>query len=182
MLPRRHRSGSVTLAVLSGLMLGALFVSAGRLWQARTALGNATGIISECLNLARQIAKHRQHAASLSETPASDATVTTQVNQAVQAAQIPSAGVVAIDPQPAQAIGDSDLRRQTVIIDLANLTMPQVVRFLDAVQQVDPAWVPSHLSFSAGGNRESQPTTAETWSVQVTLTRLSYSPITRDTP
>jgi hypothetical protein len=179
---RRRETAGVALALAAGLLLAGLLVSGWRLVRTQSAIATAQADLEGCRDLARQIVNHRERPAFLSELPTSDSSVTTQINQAVQAAQIPPASVSTIDPQPLLTVGDAGLRRQTVIVDFTNLGLPQLVTFLAAVQEADPTWTNSHLGLSATANRETTTANGELWSVQVTLTRFSYSPITRDIP
>jgi hypothetical protein len=177
---------SPTVGVLvigaAGLLCGGLGFSMWRLWETCAALQAAERNLAACRELAAKIVDLNGHPTTLADVPAADTSITTQINQAVLAAQIPSDKVTAIDPQPSQTVGDSGVRRQTLVVDFAQLSVPQAIQFLHELHRLDPHWWDTHLGFSAVGSRETTATSAEGWSVQVILTRLSYSPITRDTP
>jgi hypothetical protein len=163
------------LTVVGVALLVVVAVSGLRLKESRASAIQATANLEKCRQLSAQIAalSERPVHASLGET--ASAIFVRRVEESASKAQIEPAKLMRIDPQPARRIGDTSYLEQPTFVDLKQVTLAQLVTFLEECTAGDTKLTVTALRLTAP--RENLPTAdSESWSVEVTLTQLVFSP------
>lgn len=162
--------GAVALA--GGVMVTLAFLE---LEGAKASAASATRNVDLCQQLARQIAQLNARPSRIAWRTQSSTELGRHIEEAAAAAEIPKAGLVRIDPQPARRIGESAYKEQPISLELRSVTVPQLARMLQTLQEA------GGLETTALGLTTSRPTGGaspgpETWGAQVTLTNLVFAP------
>lgn len=173
----------ITSTLAAGLILAAAAAMAAMAWlelrEAHEAVRRAAGDLEDCRRLAAEMAEFDKLPAFAVLEPESPRELVDHVQAASQQASLPPEALVRIEPQAWQRPGDGPYRIRPTRLELRNVTLPQAASF---------AW---HLSDSSRGltvrdlrlsseQREGSPRGAvETWTAEVTLTQLVFSPTTR---
>ncbi len=141
-------------------------------------LADASRQLTECRRLAAEIRRLEAMPTFAAVDADSQREIARRIEQALRESQLPEDAVLRIQP-PAQPfrLGDTPYQVFATRIELKQVSMRQLVRFAHALSDSQKGlavrdvrlWTP---------RRDSEPT-AETWSVEVTLTQLAFSPKTR---
>ncbi len=176
--PMRHRRGTwlgalvgTSLFILAGVAYGRYTASLERLHDARARL-------AQCRQLADDIRRlDTLPAFAAIDADSQDATAR-RIERALHAARLPEDAVLRILP-PAQPyrLGDSPYQVYATRIELKQVAMRQVVEFALALHDAEQGVTVRDLRLWSPGRRPTGAT--ETWSAEVTLTQLAFSPKTR---
>lgn len=161
---------SVNLALFVGLLLGGL-----RCVSRREGARVAAEGLAACRKLGDQIAvlKRIPTHASLESRGRQDMALAIQ--RAAQLAHIPDLSIVRVTPLAGRRLGKSAYLEQPTTVELQQVSLEQLVRFLRELSNPEQGLTATSLRLTAprtpGEDRES-----ETWSVEVILTHLVFSP------
>jgi len=166
--------------VFAGLLVF-LAIATWRFVDNRRAARSAADNLGKCNKLAKQIellAARPTHASREQKSP-QDLSLTVQ--KAARIAEFPEKAVVRIDPEADRRVGKTAYSRQPTRIVVRNVTLASLVKFLEEVSSSEAALQATAVRLTAprtppkeaGDNPEE---VKETWSAEVTLTHLLYSP------
>ncbi len=143
------------------LVSGAMLVAAGA--NAARALSASTQCRSELDAISRQakeLVELRRQRADVPERPAGHGALASSVSAAMTRAGLAGHVLQSLSPeaksQAAGALG-SGLSRQRVTFTLANLSLPQVGKFLDAWRSAESDWVVSAIDLTPLTSRDTPP-------------------------
>ncbi len=126
-------------------------------------------LVSEIINL-----QVRPGFAAVEQEPPS--AMANRVQQAVRLARLPTGAVVRVAPQPTTRLGNTSYQVAATTLELRNVTLEQVTTFSQHLIDEDHGLTVRDLRLYASGVPNSGP---ETWSADLTLTQLIFSPTTR---
>lgn len=170
MTPTRRLTWELTLAVVG---LAALAIWSGaRLRSARQAALAAAEDVAACQQIAARIAVLRDRPAVAGVQERASAETATRVERAAAAAHITaSRSLVSISPEPPRRLGETAYKEAPTQVLLRDVTLRQLVTFLSAVCGEGSGLRPKLLRLSAP-----RAEAVDTWSAEVTLCDLIYSP------
>ena len=157
------------LACLLGIaVLGASI----RFLSARSDAESAANDLAECHRLQTQIDSLRQHAPAVSfhEIPTAD--IARCAESAADKAQIPKQDLVHVWPDSPRRLGDSAYTEQSTQILLRQVTLRQLLVFLDALGGPENALQARAMRLQPPRNQES----GKAWNVELTVSQLLYQP------
>ncbi len=170
-LPGRRLTG---LLALMGLLL-AVFAGFGfqSMQAARRQLDQSFEDLQEARSLVADIQRLRQQprVASLEVEPPSQIAV--RVSAALQAAEIPTASLIRVDPQPAVRQGRSPYQLRATQIELQEVSLEQVIRFAHHLGDERQGMTVRDLFLS---EPRTESASGEVWDAEVTLTQMIFSP------
>ncbi|NQU23851.1 MAG: hypothetical protein HQ567_21425 [Candidatus Nealsonbacteria bacterium] len=109
------------------------------------------------------------------ESQAPQEKLTLHVQQAAQTAQIDESSLIRIDPQPGHRVGETDYLSEPTLLQMRSVSLRQLVGFLKEVTAGQAALQVESICLSAPRSVASSEK-AETWTAEVTLTQLVFSP------
>ncbi len=183
---RGNRDATVLtgLAVLLGCF--ALFFCYRYFASARRRAMATQADAAELQELSRDIvaAATKPRIASLEVEPAGR--ISQRVDAALSTAGIPPSKLLSIDPQVPSRLGRTAYRLRLTQIELQELTMKQITRFIAALRDPESGMVVRDFDLSPrtsdSANFESaaddgNPASGEFWDARLTLTQMIFSPI-----
>lgn len=171
MSPTRRQ---MLLLILLAVLLGALgFWAYGRFDSARSAAITAWQDAQACDQLAQRIAqaRHKPDLAGADEIETS--VLVKQLEAAAKKANLPSAAIVRVWPEPARRLGDSVYKEKTTQIVLRNVTLQQATGLLSGVSLGSRNLYTKSLRITAPRDSSSG---SNTWAVEAVIAYLVYSP------
>jgi type II secretory pathway pseudopilin PulG len=109
---------------------------------------------------------------SASTGEASIADLSGRISNAANESQV-SSQLAGIDPGRSSHLENSDYNETLVVVRFQPLSLKQLAQFLDALHSDDPRARPRTIELAT----PAEPTSAEAWSCNLTLSYLSYAPI-----
>lgn len=176
------RVGLVLIAV------AAIFAvySTWRVHEARTGLEQNVALLNEIERYARQVQTHRQAPRLVSDREMELTLLARLIERAADGAGVPRQALDRIWPQPIRRVGDTAYQRKSTQLVVRGVTLPQAVQFLHALTQSDTPLSIDTLRLSApriapritaGSHSDESPGgTAETWTLETTVSHLLYQP------
>lgn len=166
--------------VLAGLLVLGPAVLAGWAYQSlRVASGSvqtAEADLSECRQLIADIERLRQRprvAALDEETPSA---ITNRVSQSIRAASLPTTALIRVEPQAPVRVNRTQYMLRSTRIELSDVSLEQLVRFADALGDVEQGMIVRSLILTEPRSQASSP---ERWMAEITLTQSIFSPTIR---
>lgn len=173
-----NRAGVLFLVFVAlGLFVG---WSAWQWHLATTEVAFVQDQLKECQRLGSQIGRLRQAPMQFEESLKSNDALARLVEQAVGQATIEKQRITEISPGEPRRVGDSPYKEQITRVGLREVTLPQLVKFLLAVPQADPAIHIDTLDLRVPvGTANSSESTEQTefWNAELTLTSQFYAPM-----
>jgi len=108
----------------------------------------------------------------------SPAQITNRIAAARQAAGLPASSLLKEQPQDPQRIQRSDFEMRSTTIELAPATLPQIIKFCDALRDEATGSVVRDITLSAPQTGEASGD-QEKWAAQLILTQMIFSPKSR---
>jgi len=172
-----RRGSAFKLLALGALVLAALFGYL-KMNAAAAAMQTASQDVAACRTLVAEITELQdlpQFAALEADRPQ---TIRESVEQATKTARLPAASLIRIQPQPPFRLGNSEYRLWPTRLELNAVTLQQVTSFAHALADEQRGltvrdlrlWTPTSESTAGSG---------ETWSAEITLTQVTFSPKSR---
>lgn len=161
----------VMLAIYALLSVRETLSAQARLQQTRDDLAELTWRIEDIDRL-RQAPRV---AALQLESPAQ---ITNRIANARQAAGLSDSSLLREQPLDPQRIERSDFEMRSTTIELAPATLPQIIRFCDALRDEETGSVIRDIMLTEPQNRETG-TAEEKWASQLILTQMIFSPKSR---
>lgn len=172
----------VGLLMLAGLFAG---YSALRLSRAEASLVQSAELMGQAEGYARQIEAHRATPQRVSEGEMELTFLARLIEHAADQAQVPRQSLDRIWPQPPRRVGKTAYQRKSTQLLVRDVSLPQAIMFLhglatgpsplsiDALRLSAPRTATTTIASTAGNAR---PTTAEAWTLEVTVSHLLYQP------
>jgi hypothetical protein len=168
-----NRRRTVLLGVLLALLVLITGWSLAGMLQARTEAVDATRGLKECQRLAARIALLNQLPTLASDRERLGAELNGPLEQAAQAAGIPSDRLIRIVPEPAQRIGDGAYKEKPTRIIVKNVGLKALIAMVHRLMQSEGGWSLSTLRLSA----PSRDATENLWMAELVFTYLVYEPL-----
>jgi len=163
-------------------VLAALAVLAGWSWTqlaaSRLAAETAAADLRQCQVMADQIKKLSSGPQKASLEAHSIQGLARAVEQSAKDANLPVEALTGITPQPSQRVGASAYREQQIRLRLRDVTIRQLVLFLDSLTQSETNMKVADLWLYAPEADSNTPAAEESWGAELTLTHLIFSPYT----
>lgn len=166
-----HRSLTL-LALLAVLLLVFTAWNYSRLADHRSMAFAAVEETRDCHRLAAQINSLQSQPAQAGSAELQVTELTRGIEQSANQAQIQLDHLIRIWPQPAARINDSPYKAKSTQVLLKGVSLPQVVRFLHALETQDAGPRTTRLRLKAPDNQDA----VGTWTVEATLTHVIYAP------
>jgi hypothetical protein len=170
--PRTLTRTALPLAALMALAA----LGYAQMHSSREAVRMARSDVEVCRSLSAEVVELRK----LPQFAATDSGISQSVAQRIEAAsansQLPSAAILRIQPQPASRLGDSSYRVRATRIELQNVTLAQLCQFARELVDESRGLTVRDLRLWNPINRTASLAAAETWSAEVLLTQLIFSP------
>ena len=163
--------------VLVGVLLALLVLLAG--WslsvmlQARAEAQEAARGLADCHRLAARIAALSQLPTLASDRERLGAELSARLEQAAQAAGIPTDRLIRIAPEPAQRVGDSAYKEKPTRVIVKNVGLAPLVAMIHRVTQAEGGWSLGSLRLTA----PSRDATENLWTAELIFTYLVYEPL-----
>jgi hypothetical protein len=123
--------------------------------------------------------KQFQHAPKVAalqlESPAE---ITNRIDDAMQAAGLSESSLMKEDPSDPQRIQRTDFEIRSTVIDLAPSTLPEILRFCEALRDPETGTMVRDISLSTPRSEEDSEE-EERWETQLVLTQMIFSPTSR---
>jgi hypothetical protein len=131
--------------------------------------------LRQCQQLADAITKLRQQPSRAGLVERSDADFAQALEEAASCAELPFEMITRIDPQSPQRIQNTAYLKQASQVDIVQVSLAQLIMMLSTV--TDGGLHIDRIRLLAAGDSRTplNPTTAELWNVELTLTYLVYS-------
>ncbi len=170
------------LTSLAMALVVLIVVAALRTQRAYLGIESASENLLRVQELASAIGKLRRTPtqAALASTPTGE--IARKLQLAAEKATIPLAQLSRIDPRPIRRMGDSAYLAQETRVELRNVTLAQLVTWLQEITAQANDLTATGLRLVAPREPNPASDASETWSVEVTLTQLVFSPQSRRTP
>lgn len=156
-------------------LLVLLIVSGSRLVRCRKAAAAAAANLADCSQLVRRIEKLQSTPTQASFERRSLQDFALKIQQAAQIAKAPDSAIIRIDPQPSRRVDETPYLQQGVSVSIRQVPLEGLTTFLCEVAASESDLQASSIRLTAPRTppKEGQ---AETWSAEVTLTHLVFSP------
>jgi hypothetical protein len=141
----------------------------------RNALEEERRSLSECRTIAQQLKQLATRPRLASVESATSESGAKQINVAIANAGIASTSVRSVSPSPAMRLGGSDYQQRETTVNLANVSLMQIVVFEQGLNAGLGVTL-SKLALSIPENASSVSTQTELWDASLTLTQIIYSP------
>ena len=171
-MPRR--TAWLTALVFGGLVVTSI-TSGLRLAAKRAAASTAQCNLADCKQLARKIDRLKIAPAQESLHERSQEDLAHKIEQAAQLAKIPGSAILSINPQPGRRLGNSSLSAQPTNVQLRDVPLKQLVKFLIELSADESGLQPTSLRLTAPRTPPGKEA-LERWSVELVLTYLVFSP------
>ena len=168
-----NRRRTILVAVLLVLLAGAAGWSLQAMLAARAQAEEARTGLAECHRLAARIAALSQLPATASDRERQGAELSATLEQAAQAAGIPTDRLIRIAPEPAQRLGDSAYKEKPTRVIVKNVALRPLVAMIHRVTQAEGGWALSSLRLTA----PSRDATENLWTAELVFTYLVYEPL-----
>lgn len=166
----RHR---MPLLILVCFLILAVYLY-GELGRAKRSAIEATTNANACREFSRRIVDLKKKPELISGSMSSTAQIAQSVEAAMVQAEIPAEKLVRIEPRTAKRFEKTHFLEQPSHLELRDVTMEQLVRFLHTLQtqnRLETTDLRLHASRSVAA--DSGP---EIWSAELVLTNIIYSP------
>ena len=158
----------VILAIYALISVMGAASAAQRLSQARDDLRD----VSQKLNEIKQLQSAPKVAALQLESPAE---IANRIAKALQAAGLSESTLMKEEPSDPQRVQRTDFEIRATSIELAPATLPQILRFCEALRDPETGTVVRDIVLNAPRN-EGSGGKEETWESQMVLTQMIFSP------
>lgn len=128
--------------------------------------------IQELLGQIGQFQRAPKVAALQLESPAE---ITNRIARALQAAGISESSLMKEEPSDPQRVQRTDFEIRSTVIDLAPATLPQILRFCEALRDPETGTMVRDLNLSPPRN-QADDKDEEKWESQMVLTQMIFSP------
>ena len=108
----------------------------------------------------------------------SPAEIANRIADALQAAGLSESSLMKEEPSDPQRVQRTDFEMRSTVIDLAPATLPQILRFCEALRDPETGTMVRDMTLSAPRNEESSDG-EERWETQLVLTQMIFSPKSR---
>ncbi len=167
------------LIVIALLMLGIYAViSVTRSRSAAQRLSQASQDLNEVSEKLREI-KRLQHAPKIAalqlESPAE---IANRIASALLAAGLSESSLMKEEPSTPQRVQRTDFQMRSTVIDLAPATLPQILRFCEALRDPETGTMVRDITLTDPRNEEGGEN-EERWEAQMVLTQMIFSPKSR---
>jgi len=170
----RSRRYLSVVVMYTGLLV-LLAVCGLRLHRSRVTADAAVGNLESCMRLASQIGVLRAAPMHASLQRQSSQDLALQIDRAAQIAQIAGSAIVRINPQASRRVEDSAILEQPTCVEIRQISLEQLVKFLGELSSSESGLQATSIRLTAprasAGDQQ-----CETWSVEVVLTHLIFSP------
>lgn len=163
----------LAVAAHSGLVV-LLIVSTVHLLHQRNAAVAAAFNYEKCKQLAARIEDLQAVPAHSSLHRRSSQDLALKVEQAARIAEIGQNTIVRINPQASHRVGKSSYLQQPTSIEIRQVSTEQLAKFLQELSSADSGLQPTSLRLTAPRILSDQQ--RETWTVEVVLTHVFFSP------
>ena len=173
-LGRKRSLMLLAIASMAGLaLLGYLRMSANVV-----AMRAASRDLGECRRLVAEIAGLQELPQFAALEPDSSTMIGQRIEQANKAAQLPAASLIRIQPQPPFRLGNSEYRLWPTRLELNQVTLEQVARFAHGLADEERGLTVRDLRLwtTSSSSNAGMP---ESWSSEITLTQVTFSPTSR---
>lgn len=168
-----------TALPLVALALLASF-SYARMRNSRESVRTAQSDVATCRKLSAEIVDLRKLPQFATVETGAAESITERIEAAAARSQLPPVAVLRIQPQPPSRVGDSPYRIRATRVELRAVTLAQLSRFArELVDENHGLTVRDLRLWNPVNTGEPQPQTAETWSAEIALTQLTFSPPAR---
>jgi hypothetical protein len=170
------------LTMLLALVAALVGLTAWSFWQMQScqaSMEDAFENLQVCHGLIErlEILRARPQQAALSAEPTTN--LTKRIEQAAATAKLATNAIIRIDPQTASRLDDSSYQTQPTRVELRDITLPQLAKFLNALVSLDAGLEVSALQLTAPRHETDGNSESEQWSAEVVLTYLVFSPKVR---
>ncbi|MBX3378330.1 MAG: hypothetical protein KF678_15145 [Phycisphaeraceae bacterium] len=123
-----------------------LIATSNRASRAHAASKQARAELRTISQQAAELTSLRESRTDFPERPAGDSALASRISAAMARAGLVSNILQSLSPEArSPSAGDSRLTRQRATLTLANLSLPQVGKFLDAWRTAEPDWIVSAI-------------------------------------
>jgi hypothetical protein len=147
-----------------------------RLLASQEAAAIATDNLQACLRLTAQIKTLREKPLRAGSEARSATELAHLIETSAQKANLSVTNVVQIDPQPAHRLSNSAYKEQPTLVELRDVTTKQLIVLLHALADGESGAEVAELRLSAPRDEPAVTAKEETWTAEVTLTHLIFSP------
>lgn len=172
MIPERYHVPMFLLAFTAALI--AILVTSFQMLDARAAAQDSADNLAQCQSLSKQITSLREYSVVASQTDQAHGVRNSEITQIGEREGIRESQIAGIDRLPAESIPDTEYKREDMVLRLTGVSMEQLVRCLIAIRDRDGELLPTAVVLRPDRSRVSPSAERETWSADVTLTRLVY--------
>jgi hypothetical protein len=158
----------VILAIYAVISVMGAASATQRLSQTRADLRE----LSQKLNEIKQLQTAPKVAALHLESPAE---IANRIAKALESAGLSESTLMKEEPSDPQRVQRTDFEVRATSIELAPATLPQILRFCEALQDPETGTVVRDIVLNAPRNEE-QGVKQETWESQMVLTQMIFSP------
>jgi hypothetical protein len=170
-----HRRAWLYAAVAASLAVLTLLAFV-ELRSARAAATAALKNLADCEQLAAEVVKLGGRPSHVTMQAHSATEVARRIEAATQVAQIPSNCLVRIDPQPPRRLGDTAYKEQATHVDLREVSLQQLLRFLHELERGETPLRAKSLRLAAPAQVATGAVSSETWGAELTLTYVDFAP------
>lgn len=170
----RKRVFTVALSY-TGLLLLTVY-SYGQMRSSADAVRRADEELKTCRRLISEINDLQQRPGFAAVEQESPAAMANRVERAARESQLPAAAVVRVAPHPISRLANTDYQISATSLELQNVTLKQVAAFSQNLIDEDHGLTLRDLRLYAGSDPGVE---RETWSADLTLTQLIFSPTNR---
>jgi|WetSurMetagenome_2_1015567.scaffolds.fasta_scaffold121001_2 hypothetical protein len=168
-----NRRKTFLVAALLALLVLVAGWSLQTMLQAQASAAEAKKGLADCRRLAAHIAILSQLPATASDRERQGTELSATLEQAAQAAGIPTDRLIRISPEPAQRVGDSVYKEKPTRVIVKNVGLRPLVTMIHRVMQSEGGWTLSSLRVTA----PSRDATENLWTAELVFTYLVYEPL-----
>lgn len=164
-----------------GLFAGLLLIVAWSYQQYRSSYRvsrQAAQDLADCRRLVDDIQQIRSAPARAAMQSQSTDQLASRIEAAAAAATMPIDRLWRIEPQAARRLGETAYKEQPTLLELHEISLVQLVKFLYALNAASDSQLQVRTLRLLPPRRSSSIDAEETWSAEVTLTYLIFSPKT----
>lgn len=160
--------------ILSALVLSGLAaVVGGWAWNEAAARTDALSRLTASREVVDDIRRLRARPAVSAERADTSGDLSQSLDMALRLTEVRPTALARVEPQLPQRLGETDYRAQTVDLQLSNVRLQHAVEFAQQLESAASAWTVRRVQLTPAASADA----AELWSIQLTLTKLIYDPI-----